>query len=220
MPESGSPIYFELAAGGHSRIALFDANKSAKPAFLPIAAANPREPAVSHDGKIVAAVCGKFLCLFDGVSTHTFPALAPVCDPSFAPDDRSILFASNSRIMRFDPATNRAVTLLESRGRVARPSISLDGRSLAFASEQGGAWQIWSADLEDLQPHKLTAGNCNNTDPAWSPSSDEIVFASDCGRGLGLPALVHIAARQHLADFRPEKPELKALPPLFTAGNR
>jgi hypothetical protein len=36
---------------------------------------------------------------------------------------------------------------------------------------------------------RITGGNCNSYMPTWEPDSSGIVFASDCGRGLGLPAL-------------------------------
>jgi hypothetical protein len=71
--------------------------------------------------------------------------------------------------------------------------ISPKGKTLAFASQQTGTWHIWTTTITGANPIKLTGGACNNTSPAWSPNSGEIVFASDCGRGLGLPALRRIA---------------------------
>jgi Tol biopolymer transport system component len=35
----------------------------------------------------------------------------------------------------------------------------------------------------------LTGGNCNSSSPAWTLDSSSILFASDCGRAFGLPAL-------------------------------
>jgi hypothetical protein len=35
----------------------------------------------------------------------------------------------------------------------------------------------------------LTGGNCNSSSPAWALDSESILFASDCGRAFGLPAL-------------------------------
>jgi len=35
----------------------------------------------------------------------------------------------------------------------------------------------------------LTGGTCNNWAPAWELNSRSLIFASDCDRGLGMPAL-------------------------------
>ncbi|MGB7642867.1 MAG: hypothetical protein WBL82_16370 [Terriglobales bacterium] len=40
---------------------------------------------------------------------------------------------------------------------------------------------------KDLQ---LTSGDCNSISPAWTADSKRLVYATDCGRGLGLTALV------------------------------
>jgi hypothetical protein len=44
-------------------------------------------------------------------------------------------------------------------------------------------------DLSHGEEMRLTGGNCNSSSPAWELDSKSIVFASDCGRAFGLPAL-------------------------------
>jgi len=39
------------------------------------------------------------------------------------------------------------------------------------------------------QQHQLTAGDCNSITPAWSPDSRSLIYATDCGRALGITAL-------------------------------
>jgi hypothetical protein len=204
VPASGAPIYFELAKGSVSHIADFHPD-SGRVEISPLEIPNPHEPAISHDGKLLAVVSGDSLFLFDGVNTRKLPTPAPVGDPSFVPGDRGIVFSvsapESSRIYLFDLDTNSVRTILSRQGPVARPSVSPDKSRILFASPETsrwhtGSWQIWFADLPIGQPTQLTGGDCNNSMPAWGLVSDQIVFASDCGRGLGLPALYradHIA---------------------------
>jgi hypothetical protein len=35
----------------------------------------------------------------------------------------------------------------------------------------------------------VAGGNCNNFAPAWEKDSHALIFASDCGRGIGMPVL-------------------------------
>jgi Tol biopolymer transport system component len=60
---------------------------------------------------------------------------------------------------------------------------------MAFESARDGPTQIWLRDLPSGAERRLTGGNCNNSSPAWELDSKAILFASDCGRAFGLPAL-------------------------------
>ena len=72
---------------------------------------------------------------------------------------------------------------------VRYPAMSPDGRSLAFSCEQGGNWRLYAMDLQGSQEIQLSAGECNSISPAWTADSKRVIYASDCGRGLGLTAL-------------------------------
>jgi Tol biopolymer transport system component len=39
---------------------------------------------------------------------------------------------------------------------------------------------------------QLTEGECNSISPAWTPDSKELIYATDCGRGVGLTALARM----------------------------
>ena len=66
---------------------------------------------------------------------------------------------------------------------------SPDGQWVAFTTERAGPKQIWVRNAADGKERRLTRGNCNSDSPAWELNSTAIVFASDCGRGIGLPSL-------------------------------
>jgi hypothetical protein len=82
-------------------------------------------------------------------------------------------------------------------GSAARyPAISPDGLWLAFARLNHGSWQIYLKSRHDEASgeRQLTRGECNSTYPAWTSNSKDLVYATDCSRGLGLTALARIQA--------------------------
>jgi Tol biopolymer transport system component len=66
---------------------------------------------------------------------------------------------------------------------------SPDGKWMTFTNARNGPMQVWVRELSSGQEKQLTGGNCNSSWPAWELDSKGIVFASDCGRAFGLPAL-------------------------------
>jgi hypothetical protein len=137
------------------------------------------EPAVSRDGLKLAFVSGGTLYLKDG---DTVRRIGLGQDPSFSAD-RRLLFVRGGTV------TDGSATLLNDTAPLASPSLSDDGRTLAFSARRGWSWQVWTKDLATGTERRITDGNCNNDHPVWEPGSRAIVFASDCGRGFGMPAL-------------------------------
>ena len=121
---------------------------------------------------------------FDGEALH----------PTVTTPDGTIQFElvanRTSTFMQFDPVTRE--TALKVGGApvdTAQSVASPDGKWTAFTSTRNGPEQIWLRDLADGQETRLTGGNCNSSSPAWALDSKSILFASDCGRAFGLPAL-------------------------------
>jgi Tol biopolymer transport system component len=114
--------------------------------------------------------------------------------PRLAADGTAILFElvenGSSSMMEFDPATGKA-TPREMPVPADFPDavISPDGKWVAFTATRNGPMQVWVRELSSGQERRLTAGNCNSSSPAWELDSKGMVFASDCGRAFGLPAL-------------------------------
>jgi len=67
--------------------------------------------------------------------------------------------------------------------------MSPDGKWMAFESMQAGPKQIWLRDAVSGKTEVVAGGDCNSSSPAWEEGSRTLIFASDCGRGLGLPVL-------------------------------
>jgi Tol biopolymer transport system component len=114
--------------------------------------------------------------------------------PRLAPDGESVYFelVANrvSTMMQFDPSTGKTTPLAIPVPADSTVSVvSPNGKWEAFESAQNGPTQIWLRDLSSTQVKRLTGGNCNSSSPAWELDSRAILFASDCGRAFGLPAL-------------------------------
>lgn len=196
-PDSGARVYFEMFSAGRSSVAYFDFS-ARQYGVLATIHPDPTEPSISHDGKTLAFLSNGALYISDGHTDRRLNTLAPAHDPVFVPGDRELLCvtasANQSQIVRIDLATGSSAILISSAGDLARPSISPDRTTLAWASRQTGAWQIWTKALTSGRNVQLTSGRCNNTSPAWTLDSTAIIFASDCKRGLNLPALFRMPA--------------------------
>jgi Tol biopolymer transport system component/DNA-binding winged helix-turn-helix (wHTH) protein len=90
-----------------------------------------------------------------------------------------------------DPAPNPAQVVSSTRLE-SNPSLSPDGRRLAFASNQSGYTEIWIGDVDGTNAAPLTSMNAANTgSPDWSPDGKQIVFDS---RAEGRPHIYVINA--------------------------
>jgi len=114
--------------------------------------------------------------------------------PRLAADGVSVEFElvgeGELKRMEFDPVTREAVAVpAKAPGDWAHSVVSPDGKWMAFEHEQEGPTRIWLREMASGKERELTGGNCNSLAPAWELDSRNIIFASDCGRGFGLPAL-------------------------------
>jgi serine/threonine protein kinase len=70
------------------------------------------------------------------------------------------------------------------------PTISRDGARLAFISNRGGGWQLWTSDSDGRNLRELTSGRETTSSPTFAPDGS-IVYAS-------------LAANSHIFKIRPE----------------
>jgi hypothetical protein len=130
-----------------------------------------------HDGKIEKLV-------FEG---HAFQPVAPVPD---GPIYFELVARGTSTTMAFDPRSWQAAPAALPGSAVTGESIaSPDGKWIAFQSTQSGPRRIWVRNVVSGGEQLLTGGNCNSWAPVWELDSSAVIFASDCGRGIGLPSL-------------------------------
>jgi hypothetical protein len=201
LPDSGAKMYYELAVDGRSSIGFFDVSDH-RFGVVAVGLSDPHDPAISHDGKSLVFISRRELYRFDGRSSRRLAAMGSPSDPSFVPGDTGLVYVSDerqrSRIAGLDLASGKNTVLVDRDAESARPSISRDKSTLLYASRQTGTWQVWAKHLAQSREIQVTVGRCNNFAPAWMQDSGEVVFASDCGRGLNLPMLY----RSPLADAK------------------
>jgi hypothetical protein len=182
VPASGSPIFFELVAKGHSRIMSFD------PATHVLEALTSEEmdatgAAVSNNGDRLAFISnGKLFVRGDEVLSTP----GPVQDAAWFPNGDHLAFSVNGVI--YDSRDMRPIKSGVAGGQ-SEPAVSPDGHWLALTATHRGIRHIWLANIATGAARELTAGACNSYAPAWEQDSHALIFASDCGRGLGLPRL-------------------------------
>jgi hypothetical protein len=119
--------------------------------------------------------------------------------PRLARDGVSVDFElvanRNATLMEFDPSTRKSTQIAMATNRSAAV-VSPDRKWMAFESDRDGPTHIWLRDLVTGHETRLTGGNCNSTAPAWELDSKALIFASDCQRAFGLPALYRARTRQ------------------------
>jgi Tol biopolymer transport system component len=162
-------------------------------------------PVASADGKFLAylrSTKGRSRMWLRSLKTGG-PGDTPITPPeldvremSFFPHD-SLVFsaAANSgapQLFSVDLAGN--IRPLES-GEARYPSVSPDGRWLAYSRQDRGIWNLWLMDLQTNETRRFTNEECNDIAPNWGGDSRTLVFASDCGRALGFTALRHRRVR-------------------------
>ncbi|MFL6446649.1 MAG: glycosyltransferase 87 family protein [Bryobacteraceae bacterium] len=112
----------------------------------------------------------------------------------------SVRFGANSQFL-LDLRTG--IVLFSSQKRMIQApdsSRSPDGRWVVCERHLSGSTQIYLIDqTQERREIQITDGRCNSFAPAWESDSQSIVFASDCGRGVGLPALYRAPLPEMLA---------------------
>ena len=95
-----------------------------------------------------------------------------------------------STFLRLDPLTSRTeAAAAPAYGNADLGVISPDGKWRARVRETLTSEQLWLENVATGEAKELAGGYCNNHSPAWELDSSAVIFASDCGRAYGLPAL-------------------------------
>lgn len=116
--------------------------------------------------------------------------------PSWAPDNRRLVFAGLSRagyadLYVWDIVTDRLDRLTNDRYLETAPRWSPTGEAIVFASDRTpfgpeGARNLYLLDVGSRRIEPLTFGRWVDRDPDWSPDGDHILFASDRSGTLDL----------------------------------
>ncbi len=196
----GDVVWVEVANSRGSRIIHFPAAPIHSPDDMPVEVDDAEQPVVSADGAFlvyIREVNGRNSLWIHqlkaaGTDRQIAGADYDVREAAFFPDHRVVF--SSRRDGRFELfvvslATETAERLDTPDCSARYPSISPDGQWIAFSCEQGGYWQLHAMNLKTKAETQLTNVECNSVSPAWTLDSKSLIYATDCGRGLGLTAL-------------------------------
>jgi hypothetical protein len=116
------------------------------------------------------------------------------------------------------PATSDTPTALNrvtfDDGLQAQPTWSPDGRFIAYASDQGGNFDIWVQPVTGGRAVQVTTDPANDWQPVWSPDGNNLAFRSERGGGgiFVVPALGgrerQVATFGYWPEWRPKQSEL------------
>jgi Glycosyltransferase family 87/Lipoprotein LpqB beta-propeller domain len=219
FPSQGGDLFHPTSAAGlawaeeasrlDSRIVQLPTGNFAHAAALTVEAENAQEPSISRDGHSLAF-------LRNGNSRNSLwvkeigPAVAErntASEKEIAGqeydvrevtwlDEQRLIFSSRRKgnFSLYQATLQGNVEELSMPSCSARyPAVSPDRRWLAFSCDQGGSWQLHVMTVEGTQERQLTDADCNSVAPAWTADSKRIIYATDCGRGLGLTALTEMS---------------------------
>jgi len=207
----GSAMAWVELASRRSQIIRFPLDtRGSNPESLKVEAEDAEKPVASQDGRWLAFVREsrgqgslwvKSLRPASGerslrLEWEVSPPELDVLDATFDATDRIILSARRHGPPAFfttGPYLHEVSPEMAPKPR-RFPSVSPDGRWLAFSQRDLSNWQLWIRDLRTHEERRLTDSDCNSVAPAWYPDSKTLVYATDCGRGYGLTALCRMQA--------------------------
>jgi Tol biopolymer transport system component/DNA-binding winged helix-turn-helix (wHTH) protein len=110
--------------------------------------------------------------------------------------------AVGSRGNGADPDSPRRLWQLTTTGRLnGEPTWSPDGQSIAYSSDRGGNYNIWTQRVSGGGPLQITSGPSRDRQPSWSPDGRRIAFRSERdGGGLFVVPVAGGGARK-IAHF-------------------
>ncbi len=206
-------VWVELS-GTVSNIVRFSSLTGAGAPTATIEVANGEQPSVSPDGKLLAFVRenhGRGELWIKEVERNADPPgreerkmvdnSYDVWDAAFEPGDWRIIFVAAPKgqpeLYSLD-ITSGLSAHIPVAGPARYPAFSPDGQWLAYSRCEHGTWHLYVTNLTFRFSRRLVQGDCNSISPVWEPDSKNLIYATDCGRGLEMTALARI-------EFSPER---------------
>jgi hypothetical protein len=205
MAEHSNSVWVEEATEHGSRILQME-NTTSTPARPSVEIEDAMAPVVSRDGEWLAyfrAVKGRNSLWAQTIespsgasrSLSSRQIAGPEYDPRAADllsNHRLIFSSGDGKLFLADFAGNLAPQDLHAGCFARDPAASPDGRWIAFSCRHKGNWQLHTRGFLNHADLQLTSGECNSITPAWTADSKSLIYATDCGRGVGLTALAKI----------------------------
>ena len=209
-------VWVELA-GPVSNIVRFSNLNGVGGPTSSIEVANGEQPSVSPDGKMLAFVREKHgrgelwikelernVNSLAGEERKMVEDSYDVWEGAFEPGDRRIIFVAAPRgqpeLYSVDITSGLSTQILIA-GPARYPAFSPDGQWITYSRCERGTWHLCVTNRTFGFSRPLVKADCNAISPMWESDSRNLIYATDCGRGLEMTALAHI-------EFSPERGEM------------
>ena len=124
--------------------------------------------------------------------------------------DQEMPLPATSVVERFAHATLSLAT--DFSGSHSQPTLSPDGRMMAYISDVSGTPQVWIKNLQRGDPIQITEGPYAARSPSWSPNDDQILFTRNVPGGsaiysvgtLGSPQATMVVERGTAPNYSKE----------------
>ena len=202
-------VWVEVA-GRVSNIVRFPTLSGSVTSSSQIEVQNGETPSVSPDGKWLAYIrenhgrgalwikgIAKNSSSPDGEERRVVDESYDVWEAAISPDDRQVIFAADltrqPELYSLDLESS-AIVKTSLPGPARYPAFSPDGQWLAYSHCERGSWHLYVARVGAADSRQLTGGECRSISPVWEANSKDLIYATDCGRGLEMTALARIPA--------------------------
>ncbi|GAB4275380.1 MAG: hypothetical protein Kow0029_16440 [Candidatus Rifleibacteriota bacterium] len=115
-----------------------------------------------------------------GSGERVFEWPGQVWTPELTPDNKLIIFSSNSRtpehIFAYDRQTKKAVALTMGKSKNMMPALSPDGSLIAYVSNEKGTNDIWIMGIDGSNKIQITQTPEDDREPRWLPDGRGLVF--------------------------------------------
>ena len=139
------------------------------------------DPSWSQDATEIAYVSGGGIVVADADGTDPLPLSDAVggTQPSFSFNGIRVAFTEGGDIHTTDSANFGGETdLTNSAATDADPAYSPDGTRIAFASDSGSGYDIWTINVATLALVHITTAAGDERSPSWSPTGASLVYTS------------------------------------------
>jgi TolB protein len=115
------------------------------------------------------------------IRQHSFQVLGRDADPSLDAAGKKMVFASTAYSERSNlylkSVEGQAVTQLTTDpASEIEPTLSPDGKQIAFACNRSGMWDIFVMGIDGKSIRQVTNGRGDNLHPSWSPDGTRLVY--------------------------------------------
>jgi TolB protein len=111
----------------------------------------------------------------------------------------SVSMEGNSDIYRVQLSTAAVEKVVDGWGIEVSPSLSPDGKKIAFVSNRSGSPQVYVRNLAASSgEHRISHAGGYSTSPSWSPAGERIAFTSQAGGKFSIYAVNPDGSNQQL----------------------